>query len=325
MSTAVDSAVAQDDGAIVPKVSVVVSTRNRATKLARLFGALADQSANGRLPWELVLVDNGSTDDTERVAKDLCQHAQFTCRYIFEARRGKSHGLNTGIATARGQIIALTDDDGVPAPNWLESLWRHFELNPLSACVGGRVELFDPTDAPVTLRLSRDAAVVDAATFTAQNIPIIGCNMAVRASAFVAIGQFDVDIGPGGRVGAAEDLDILYRLIRAGHRIHFDPTAVVRHNHGRRTREQVEQTERSYVVGRGAFYCKHMLRRDLFAWRMAYWELRGLFTSRDDQYNFIARMRHVHLLFNGALRYVVLGIVGRRLVGETAPQGPTSR
>ncbi|MCD6734760.1 MAG: glycosyltransferase family 2 protein [Burkholderiaceae bacterium] len=291
-----------------PRVSVVVSTCNRAEALRMLFDALDRQTANGRIAWELVVVDNRSTDDTSRVIEDLARRARFPVKALFEPRQGKSHGLNAGIAAARGELIAFTDDDGVPAPDWLERLLAHFEAHTDAGCVGGRVELYDAADAPITIRPSREPCMVDASTFAAFDIPVIGCNMAIRATLLEQLGPYDVCIGPGGRAGTAEDVDMLYRLVATGHRIHYDPEIVVLHNHGRRSAEELARVRTSYLVGRGAFYCKHALRADWRVIRWAYWEFRALAAQalRGGLVTRAARasLSDMRLIATGGIRYL---------------------
>lgn len=290
------------------RISVVVSTCNRADALPMLFDALDRQTANERFAWELVIVDNRSTDETSRVIGDLAARARFPVKALFEARQGKSHGLNTGIAAACGEVIALTDDDGIPAPDWLERLQAHFEGQARADCVGGRVDLYDPADAPITIRPSRDPRVVDASTFAAFDIPVIGCNMAIRAGLLEKIGPYDVCIGPGSKAGTAEDVDMLYRLVAAGHRIHYDPAILVLHNHGRRSAQQVLRVRTSYLIGRGAFYCKHALNADRTVMRWAYWEFRALAGKwlRGGLLSRAARdaLRDMRLITTGAVRYL---------------------
>lgn len=291
-----------------PRVSVVVTTCNRASKLHQLFDALRNQTINGKISWEFILVDNGSIDDTAKVSHELASALDIPVTYAFEPTKGKSRGLNTGVSLARGTIIAFTDDDGVPARDWLEALLQHFDEHPEVACVGGRVELYDPADALITVRLSRERQVVDAATFSVSNTPVIGCNLAVQAAALRAIGQYDTDVGPGSRVGSGDDVDMMYRLVRAGSRIGYDPRPLVLHNHGRRTDQQVKGVRDRYVIGRGAFYCKYMMQADQRVTRWARWEVAGLLKEwlRAGVVTKSARgsMRTVALLGTGALRYI---------------------
>jgi glycosyltransferase involved in cell wall biosynthesis len=290
------------------QISLVVSTCNRSQDLVRLIAALENQTRNQHGDWELIVVDNRSTDDTAQVVSNYGAQARFPIKYAFESRQGKSYGLNTGISLARGKIIAFTDDDGMPAPEWLERIGQHFEAHPEIACVGGRVELCDPADALVTVRLSKQARVVDTTTFDVSNIPVIGCNMAIDAQVLSRVGLFDTDLGPGSRIGVAEDLDILYRLVRAGHRIGYDSRLLVLHNHGRRTKLDVDHVSKGYLSGRGAFYCKYLLQADRIVARWMYWEMSALFLQwlKAGMFSIRAKnsMRVVGLLLLGAVRYL---------------------
>jgi GT2 family glycosyltransferase len=291
-----------------PRISVVVSTCNRSGELPLLFDALARQTLSGRVPWELVIVNNRSTDNTAEVIGNLVYRSPFPVYTLFEGRRGKSHGLNTGQKVARGDIIAFTDDDGVPADDWLECILAHFDNHADAVCVGGRVELFDPADAPITIRTSRETRTVDIATFDPAFIAVIGCNLAIRKHALDQTGTFDVTFGPGAHAGTAEDVDFLYRIVSAGHHIHYNPEILILHRHGRRSAEQVSRVRKSYLTGRGAFYCKYVLSGDRMVSRWAYRETRrlvqgavrsGLVTSsaRED-------WRALAILAGGALRYL---------------------
>lgn len=290
------------------RISVVVSTCNRAGDLPQLFEALERQTANANGAWELVIVDNRSTDATAQTLRALAEQATFPVTCVFEGRQGKSYGLNAGIEAARGDIIAFTDDDGVPAEDWLERLQTHFDARAQAGCVGGRVELFDPADAPITIRTSREPTVVDISSFAAFDIPVIGCNMAIRRQVLHELGPYDVNLGPGARAGTAEDVDMLYRLVSGGHRIEYDPAVLVLHNHGRRTPEQIARVRSAYLMGRGAFYCKHALAGDRRVMRWAYWELRPLLGRwvRNGLAGPAARsaLRDLSLIVTGAMRYL---------------------
>jgi len=82
----------------------------------------------------------------------------------------------------------------------------------------------------------------------------------------------------------SEDTDFIYRVFKKGFKIAYSPDVLVYHNHGRRTDAQVRSLNQKYVVGRGAFYCKHILKADLRVLKMAYWEvlalMKGLFKER---------------------------------------------
>ena len=290
-------------------LSIVVSTYNRAVDLRRMLDALAQNHAEAGLRWEVLVVDNASSDNTATVLQDFAATAPMAVVCLYEARRGKSHGLNQALGLARGDIIAFIDDDILVADDWVSTLVAHFRSHPDARCVGGRVELHDVRDAPVTIKRSLDGSQTVLAHFSPDNIPILGCNMAFRADWLRSLGRFDTDIGPGSPIGVAEDLDMLYRTVRAGAQIDYLPSLLVQHNHGRRSPEQLRGLYAGYYAGRGAFYAKYILRRDPLVMRWAYWEARKLLLHphTEAMRQGLYRRSRVHSLLQlarGALRYL---------------------
>lgn len=253
-----------------PTVSVIVCTRNRCTALVQLLESLTHLAIPSDLAWELVVVDNGSTDGTALLLDSYAD--QLPVRRIYEARQGLSRARNAGLAAAEGEILAFTDDDCIPAPDWLDAIVREFTNDADLAGLGGRVELYDPSDYPITIRTSRTREVLT----SAQQLPalMVGCNMAFRRETVDAIGEFDVTLGAGTPAGSAEDTDYLYRALLLGLRIEYVPDILVAHNHGRRRVEEVAQLRRSYARGRGALLTKYLLRADRGMAYCAYCDLR---------------------------------------------------
>src|SRR5260370_29546801 len=95
--------------------NVLIATHNRAARLRETLEALLAQQTPAGLGWEVLVVDNGSTDDTLEVFRTMSMRAQGRLRYLSEPRLGKSRALNAGIAVARGAVIALTDHEVSPA------------------------------------------------------------------------------------------------------------------------------------------------------------------------------------------------------------------
>ena len=104
-------------GAIVMKYSVVIATYNRAADLRQTLASLAGLRPDG--PWEVIVVDNNSPDDTRAVVEQAAATFPVELRYLFEREQGRSPALNTGIRAARGDIIATTDDDVRVPADWL--------------------------------------------------------------------------------------------------------------------------------------------------------------------------------------------------------------
>jgi glycosyltransferase involved in cell wall biosynthesis len=102
-------------------ISLIICTRDRCEKLARCLESL--RHIIFERPWELIIVDNGSTDDTAAVIREFIRSTRVQAVYLFEPKAGKSTGLNTALRVAQGQILAFTDDDCYPAPEFLSQVW----------------------------------------------------------------------------------------------------------------------------------------------------------------------------------------------------------
>src|SRR5215203_2265789 len=121
-----------------PEVSVVVATYNRCEILPGTLESLMNQ--DGGTVYEVIVVDNNSTDETRSVIDNLRQKPGYEkLIYLFEEKQGVSHARNKGIAAARGSILAFTDDDIRPAPGWLSAITGAFKRFPEADCIGGKV------------------------------------------------------------------------------------------------------------------------------------------------------------------------------------------
>lgn len=238
--------------------SVVICTRNRAGTLDRTLGSMARLRIPPGTSWEVVVVDNGSTDQTAQVLAGWM--TRLPLRVVHEARPGHSRARNAGVRAARGTIILATDDDCVVDTEWLAVTCAEFARNPGLGIVGGRVELLDPRDLPITIRTMRERIALDSVHQLSTHI--IGCNMAFARRTTELLGDFDVSLGGGTPAGAAEDIDYVYRAYRRRLPIVYVPEMLVLHGHGRRTAADEARIRRAYAHGRGAIYAKYLLRGD---------------------------------------------------------------
>src|SRR5947208_6862714 len=101
------------------RVSVCVCTFNRAERLGETLAALQAMDGPSACDVEILVVDNNSSDDTRAIVEDAAGRGPFRVEYVFEPRQGKSFALNTAMERARGDVIALTDDDVIPSRQWL--------------------------------------------------------------------------------------------------------------------------------------------------------------------------------------------------------------
>ena len=107
------------------KFSVVIATYNRADELVRTLDSLRELQVKD--PWEVIIVDNNSKDNTKEVVLKAAEDFPVPLRYLHETQQGRSAALNAGIKAAQGEIIATTDDDVRIEPDWLANAERDLE------------------------------------------------------------------------------------------------------------------------------------------------------------------------------------------------------
>lgn len=253
-------------------ISVVVCTRNRAEQLRRTLQSFCEQRFAGH--WEMVVVDNGSTDHTDEVLKRFAVSSPFPLRVVVEPTPGLARARNRGIENATGEIVAFTDDDCYPREDYLEAVWSMFKDLRIDYG-GGRLLLYDPTDQRVTIQEKNVPEFVAARAFIPSGL-IHGANLVCRKKALMDIHGFDERLGAGTWFKSGEDTDLLRRLALFGRCGFYDPNIVVYHHHGRKTAEAARALENGYRRGFGSCMIKYVLNpasRSTYA-RMWYWRLR---------------------------------------------------
>ena len=226
-----------------PLVTVVVATRDRHRQLATCLRSIL---AVDYPTFEVVVVDNAPSDEsTARMVEELFGDDP-RIRYLREGRPGASHARNVGAAAGRGELVAFTDDDAVVDELWLAALVAGFRNDPRVACVTGLTlpgaletaaqqafesyggmglgfepRVYDLEDNRGDTRLYPYTAGI----FGASN------NAAFRRRQFLDRGGFDEVLGPATPAFGAEDLDVFLALVLDGHRIAYEPAAMVRHEH----------------------------------------------------------------------------------------------
>ena len=290
-------------GAAPAAISVIVCTRNRASSLEQMLAAMSALNLDGINDFELLIVDNGSVDHTRTVVEDFIRTAPFRAEYLLEAKPGVSFAKNYGLAAARGDLIMFTDDDCMVDPDWVKAAVRVF-AGDLFKLVGGRVELFNKEHLPLTIKTSQAPETM---TSVGQLFGFLhGANMAFGRAVMEQVGPFDVQLGPGTKLHAADDTDFVYRAFISGVPVTYEPTLVVHHNHGRSGNKEAYRLMRGYAVATGAMTVKHMLtgRTDLL--KPNYWEcLSALRAWRADRSNWRWLLSKVGLM-TGGFRYLTL-------------------
>jgi glycosyltransferase involved in cell wall biosynthesis len=240
-------------------VSLIICTRDRSQQLVRCLESV--EAIRFDRPWELIVVDNGSVDHTAAVIQEFVRTASIPSQYVFEPRLGKSNGLNTAIALARGQILAFTDDDCYPAADFLTRIWTAFG-DPSLGYVTGRIMLHDPADHPMATNESTTPLTFPGRSFVRSGT-VSGANMAFSRKALFDIGGFDPLFGAGSMF-PAEDLDVAGRASAIGWKGQYSPEVVVRHHHGRKASD-FPGLMTLYGLGTGGYHMKLLLNGE-FLW-----------------------------------------------------------
>lgn len=220
-------------------VVVLIATYNRAALLGPTLDSLA--STRTTLQWEVVVVDNNSTDDTRRVVEERIGLYPVPLRYVFESRQGRSSALNAGIAATTAPVIAFTDDDVIVPPGWLEAGCRPLIERKDIDYTGGPVRPLWETPCPPWLEMSRSdlwgtIAIQDHGSEPfvyedQQRVPL-GANMAVKRSLFDRIGVYRADLGrtSSRKILGQEVPELLSRARAAGARGLYVPAMEVQHH-----------------------------------------------------------------------------------------------
>jgi len=235
-------------------LSVIICTRNRSRRLESALTAVGKMVCT--LPWELIIVDNGSTDETVDVVCHAANLIPAEVSYVFEPVPGLCRARNAGLKRSRGRIVVLTDDDCYPQVDYLDQVAAAFEDDRIFYC-GGRVLLFDTSDAHVTVKESEETVMVEPGSFIEAGF-VHGANLAFRRSLAEAIGGFDETLDVGTRTRSGGDIEFVARASALGYLGGYFPGPTVSHHHGRKP-AQLEPLLKGYDIGRGAYIAAMIL------------------------------------------------------------------
>jgi GT2 family glycosyltransferase len=222
-----------------PDISIVVCTHNRAASLRGALASLADLATDDQFTYEIVVIDNASTDDTQRVIAEAAANSRALVRGVYESQKGIVPARNRGVAEARGRWIAFFDDDQLADRRWLFELYRGAH-DRYARVVGGSVLLkIDPGDHVVATRAGGQAPrrlhpavrmLLGEADHGDRPIPYggrltPGCgNLMIERTVFERVGVFERTVD-----GRGEDTDLFSRIEQAGIAAWYIPLAIVHH------------------------------------------------------------------------------------------------
>ncbi|MBA3263096.1 MAG: glycosyltransferase [Thermoleophilaceae bacterium] len=245
------------------EISVAIATRDRPQALTRCLESLLGSRVS---PAEVVVADQSSAADTRAVAAGA-DRPELPVRWVDGGSDGLAGGQNAAFRHATMPVVAVLDDDCVADAGWIEALERAFAADPRLALVGGRVLPLAAAGDRVFAVASRTSST--RREFGGRSAPWnvgSGNNFAMRREWFDRIGGCDERLGPGTPGQGALDIDLFYRVLRAGGRALYDPGAVVHHEPA--TRRGRLERRRPYGYGMGAACGMRLREGDLYALRL---------------------------------------------------------
>lgn len=218
-----------------PRITACICTYNRDQFLYAALESLAKQELSAEA-YEIILVDNNSTDQTQKLAGAFAaNYPDIHFHNFLEEKQGLSNARNCGIKEAKGEIIAFIDDDAIADPYYLTNLLQFFDANPSVMAAGGKIlPYFYPHDQEPAWLSWYLIGLLSCLDLGDQEKPFprypIGCNMIFRQSVFDHIGEFDPRLGRiENRLMGSEEKDLFIRVKEAGLPVYYVPQALVYH------------------------------------------------------------------------------------------------
>lgn len=221
-------------------ISVIICTYNRAHNLNECISCLSSQINTDNIKWEILIVDNNSTDNTKQVVEDLKISCPIPIRYVYEENQGLSYARNRGIQETNSTWIVFIDDDIRVTDKWLSSIYNTFTSHNCDA-VGGRIHVQSPELLPAWIKPEM-YGFLGHQDFGDKEYPLdglrefpFGGNMAFHRRVIGKIGLFDTGMGRKGSGDKREDLfkgeetDFFHRLAKTCGSMYYQPDAIVQH------------------------------------------------------------------------------------------------
>jgi glycosyltransferase involved in cell wall biosynthesis len=220
------------------KIAVAICTHNRASSLERTLESLVNQSGINDIDWELLLIDNNSSDTTPEVAERFTD--RLPLRYVFEGTQGLSAARNRALKEFSGELLVFTDDDVVLDQHWLAAYFRAAKEFPGAAYFGGRILplwegnrpswLKEPSLSLISGLLGNYDLGEDDRWFKPEDLFPFGANFAIRGQLIKQLQPFRLDLGVSGEsLGRGEEAEYLQRAQLCGARGMYLSTAVCHH------------------------------------------------------------------------------------------------
>lgn len=223
----------------IPGVSVVICCHNSASRIPQTLRHLQVQTGTFGIPWEVILVNNGSTDDTEAVAQRVwAESAPVDLRIVDEPQPGLNHARLRGLMESRFEFLSLIDDDNWVAPDWVRKVFTILSTKPSVAACGGRGSAVSETAPPFWFPMFESAFAVGPQGEREGVVPkerafLYGAGLTVRASVWrrlLADGhRMVLSDRKGNSLSSGGDSELCHALVLAGWKLWYDPSLTFHH------------------------------------------------------------------------------------------------
>lgn len=215
---------------MTPIITVIIPTHNGTNKVEETIASLVKQDLP-RSKYEVIVVDNASTDNTKDAVEEASRKYNLDVRYIYEPKLGLHNARHAGARSAHGEILAYTDDDTICSKAWLRELLSCYGSNEVG-CVGGRVlPKWEVPPPKWILRYPSALALLDLGDEVKElrwPQAIYGLNFSIKKNLLFALGGFNPDSIGRVRLGDGE-IGLLRKVYKAGWKVMYNPRALIYH------------------------------------------------------------------------------------------------
>jgi len=226
------------------EISVIICTYNRCESLKSVLYNLIEQEGISNINYEVLIIDNNSTDNTKAISEEFSKKYPGLFRYFFEGKQGKTFALNKGIREAKGDVLAFTDDDVIIDKGWIASIIKAFDENKNCNAFGGRVNAILPNNLKIPKWIVKEGPYknIGGPLVEHNNGESIksyhkkgmyaptGANMFFHKIIFEKYGYFKEFLNERVKnIPMAEDTEYCFRLLRNKEEILYIPDAIVYH------------------------------------------------------------------------------------------------
>ena len=224
--------------------TVIICTYNRDKNLPKCIAALEQQEDVNDIKWEVLIVDNNSSDETKKMVMGLAEQSKLTIRYSFEPEQGLNHARNRGMRESKGTYFSYIDDDIIVSKNWLHAMHQALTDNDADA-MGGRIHLDPSIKLPTWIsKNSGMYGFLGFQDFGEQAMQVdgvrqypFGGNMAFNRSVIERVGFFNTQLGrkgegtKKGELFKGAETDYFHRLASLENaKIFYTPDSIVYHH-----------------------------------------------------------------------------------------------